>query len=388
MLRKIIFWSHLVCGIAAGFMIAVMSFTGAALTFEKDIIAWAESDARRVAVPAPGVTRLGVDEAVARALAVRPEIRVNNAMLSADPRDAVILGLPANALLAVNPYTGEVKDVTAPRTRAFMQTMRAWHMRLNFKAGPGNAGATINAAANLVFVFLALSGLVIWWPKLWQWRGLRPSLWFTGAKGKARDWNWHNVIGFWSLPMILVLAGTGVVLSYRWANNLVFHLAGETPPPNLIPPAPGPLNLSAPPVGAVVLSSDAAIAAVQKAYPEWSLVTVRFNPPRTSAPAAGAKPPRTLSLVVKERAPWPRFNQPTVTLDAYSGEIVRTEGYATLSPGMQARRWTRLLHSGEAMGRFVQLLSGLACLGGCVLVYTGFALTWRRFVATKKTPAT
>ena len=23
--------------------------------------------------------------------------------------------------------------------------------------------------------------------------------------------------------------------------------------------------------------------------------------------------------------------------------------------------------------------AGLACLGGCVLVYTGFALSWRRF---------
>lgn len=386
MIRKILFWSHLVCGVAAGLMIAIMSFTGAALTFEKDLIAWAERDARRVAAPATGTTRLGIDEAVARALAARPELRINNALLSADPLDAIILALPANAMLAVNPYTGEVKDVTAPRMRAFMQTMRAWHLRLNFKAGPGNAGAMINSAANLLFVFLALSGLVIWWPRIWQWRVLRPSVWFSGAKGKARDWNWHNVIGLWSLPMILVLAGTGVVLSYKWANTLVFQLAGETPPPNLAPPALPPLNLPAPPAGAAVLTSDAAVAAVQKAYPEWSLVTVRFNPPRSSAPATGAKPPRTLAVVVKEKAPWPRFNQPTVTLDAYSGEIVRTEGYATLSPGMQARRWLRLLHSGEAMGRFVQLLSGLACLGGCVLVYTGFALTWRRFFGTKKAP--
>ncbi|MFZ9748147.1 MAG: PepSY-associated TM helix domain-containing protein [Opitutaceae bacterium] len=388
MLRKIIFWSHLVCGVAAGLMIGIMSFTGAALTFEKDIIAWAERDTRRVPAPAPAAVRLGIDEAVARALAAKPDLRINNVTVSADPQDALILGLPGNAALAVNPHTGEAHAVTAPRMRAFMQMMRAWHLRLNFKPGPGNAGAMINAAANLIFVFLAVSGLVIWWPRIWQWRVLRPSLWFTRAEGKARDWNWHNVIGFWTLPLILVLAGSGVVLSYKWANTLVFQLAGEQPPPNLIPPAPPPLNLQAPPAGATPLTSDAAVAAVQKAYPEWSLVTVRFNPPRTTAPAAGAKPPRTLALVVKEKAPWPRFNQPTVTLDAYSGEIVRTEGYATLSPGMQARRWVRLLHSGEAMGRFVQLLSGLACLGGCVLVYTGFALTWRRFFGSQKGSAT
>lgn len=388
MFRTILFWSHLACGIAAGLLIAIMSFTGAALTFEKDLIAWAERDARRVPAPAPSAERLGLDEAVAQALAARPDLRINNVTISADPREALILGLPANAALAVNPYTRELKDVTAPRMRGFMQTMRAWHLRLNFKAGPGNAGATINSAANLLFVFLALSGLVIWWPRIWQWRVLRPSVWFSGAKGKARDWNWHNVIGIWTLPMILVLAGTGVVLSYKWANNLVFQLAGETPPPNLMPPPPAPLNLAVPPVGATPLSTDGAVAAVQKAYPEWSLITLRFNPPRTRAPTAGAKPSRTFTLTVKEKAPWPRFNQLTATLDAYSGDIVRTESYATLSPGMQARRWVRLLHSGEAMGRFVQLLSGLACLGGCVLVYTGFALTWRRFFGGKKAPAT
>ena len=32
-------------------------------------------------------------------------------------------------------------------------------------------------------------------------------------------------------------------------------------------------------------------------------------------------------------------------------------------------------------------LSGLACLGGCVLVYTGFALAWRRFFGGRKNAA-
>jgi uncharacterized iron-regulated membrane protein len=83
--------------------------------------------------------------------------------------------------------------------------------------------------------------------------------------------------------------------------------------------------------------------------------------------------------MVTERHPWPPFSVNSLALDPVSGEVKRTDNYATMSAGNRARRWIRLLHSGEALGPFVQFLSGLACLGGCVLVYTGVALAWRRF---------
>ncbi len=45
--RKIIFWLHLIAGVVAGIVILIMSATGVALAFEKEIIAWAERDVRR-----------------------------------------------------------------------------------------------------------------------------------------------------------------------------------------------------------------------------------------------------------------------------------------------------------------------------------------------------
>ncbi len=388
MFRKILFWAHLGAGLVAGVVVAIMCFTGAALTFEKDIVTWAERDARRIERPPSGTARLSPDDLVRRALAFRPEARIQNITVSADDADAVTLALPNNVVLAVNPYTGEVKEVRAPQTRAFMQEMRGWHTRLNFKAGPGNAGAAINGAANVLFVFLGVSGLILWWPRAWSLRVLRPSIWFVRARGKARDWNWHNVIGLWTLPLVLVLAGTGVVMSYRWANELVFKLAGDQPPQNLIPPALPPLKVGPPPANTTLLPPERLLAAAQKNYPEWVQATLRFNPPRTAQNVAAPPVQRTAVVVVKDAHPWPRFDTNTLTLDAYTGDVLRTEGYATLPPGLQARRWVRLLHSGEAFGKFIQFLSGLACVGGCVLVYTGFALAWRRFFGRKPATAT
>ena len=58
-LRKFIFWLHLIAGLGAGLVIAIMSFTGTALAFEKEIIAFAERDLRHVALPTPNATPEG-----------------------------------------------------------------------------------------------------------------------------------------------------------------------------------------------------------------------------------------------------------------------------------------------------------------------------------------
>ncbi|MEY2878806.1 MAG: hypothetical protein RLZZ15_1186 [Verrucomicrobiota bacterium] len=393
MLRKILFWSHLVCGLAAGALILVMSFTGAALAFEKDLLAWAERDARRLTVPATG-SRLTVDELLARARVAQPDVRIGSLTVARDPGEAATFTAPGNRTFCVNPYTGEVREALAPRTRAFMQAMRAWHTRLNVtpppapppgQPRPANPGAFANAAANCIFVFLCLSGLVLWWPRAWTWRALRPLLVFTPeARGRARDWNWHNAIGFWSLPLLLVLAGTGVVLSYRWAGDLVYRLAGETPPPPQIGPPPPPAlppaaraTVAAAPVG-LPLTAQGRLDAVKRATTGWTHITLRFAP-ALGASASDQPAPKTFSATVKERAAWPPFFARTLILDATTGGVRHTEEFAALSAGTRARRWIRLLHSGEALGRVVQALSGLACLGGCVLVYTGGALAWRRF---------
>jgi uncharacterized iron-regulated membrane protein len=58
---------------------------------------------------------------------------------------------------------------------------------------------------------------------------------------------------------------------------------------------------------------------------------------------------------------------------------MQSEQFSDLSAGRRLRSWTRFLHTGEALGLTGQALAGIACLGGCFLVYTGFALAWRRF---------
>ena len=52
----------------------------------------------------------------------------------------------------------------------------------------------------------------------------RPVLVFDRrAKGKARDFNWHHVFGFWmAIPLALVV-GSATVISFPWASDLAYR---------------------------------------------------------------------------------------------------------------------------------------------------------------------
>lgn len=416
-LRKVIFWLHLAAGLTAGLVIAVMSFTGAVLAFEHEIVEWAERDVRRIEVPA-SANSLPLDELLAKARAAAPEgAKPSGLTVSRDPYDAVAVNFGRDhGVYYVNQYTGAVVKPASERTHDFMHLMVDWHRWLTLSGDNRPLGKSITGACNLAFLFLAVSGLWLWWPRAWNARVLRPSLWFVrGASGKARDWNWHNVVGFWSLPVLVVLTISGAVIGYKWAGDLVYRAAGETPQ------APGAFaptfsaDFARPSPDARVLTYAETLAHLETAFPAWESITLRQGlPPRRGAPQpvalsvssgsspASAKPPaapsprqspkngggQPYSATVRESGTWFVAATTQVVLNPFTGDLIDRSGYADQTPGRQARTWLRYLHTGQALGWLGQLIAGLASLGGVLLVYTGFALSWRRFFSRKSSPVT
>ena len=401
--RKAVFWLHLATGLAAGLVIAVMCLTGAALAFEKQIVAWAERDVRRVEPPVPGAPRLSIDELQRKFREARPELRATVITVSTDPGDAVAFAVDRGVTCYLNPYTGAARQPTTTKARDFMRLMTDLHRWLALGGDNRATGKAVTGACNLAFLFLAVSGLVLWWPRKWRTKGLKRSLWFLrDATGHARDWNWHNVIGFWFLPVLIVLTASGAVISYRWASDLVYQAAGETPP---VPGGPGSSSIKVvqPPAGGRPLSYDALLVALQATSPGAESVTFRLGGFGPRAPGedrrvatstsdedrrGDARPPQAVSVTVKLPGVWPRIATTTLSLDPYTGAVLTREGFTDFSTGRRARTWLRFLHTGEALGLAGQFVAGLACIGGCFLVYTGLALAMGRFLGRKKNPPT
>ena len=385
--RKILFWFHLFAGVLAGVVIAVMCFTGVTLAFEKEIINWVEKESR-VAPAAVSSEPKPLDELLAAVREKHPGQRPSGITLKPDSTAAVLISFGRTNSFYVNPYTAEVREPSAQGTREFMRTMIAWHRFLGTNEDNRAIGKAITGACNVAFLVLALTGLYLWWPRKWTRDAFRAIAAMNfRLKGKARDWNWHNAIGLWSAPVLIVLTATAMPISYRWAGDVIYKLTGTTPPPpNAGPTTGSEVRVPEPEPGAKRLPMQDLLAAAQKEVPQWKEISFRLSTGgrggRAGANAetdAAPRGPQAVSVTVKERGAWPLFASITLSLDPFTGAVLKKETFASNTLGRQVRSWTRYLHTGEALGPAGQAVAGLASFGGLVLVWTGFALAIRRF---------
>lgn len=422
--RKVVFWLHLIAGVVAGVVVFVMSATGVALAFEKEIVAWAERDVRRVAPPTADAKPLGLDVLLAKLREQRSGERPSAITLEVDPTLAVAVSYGRTNAFYVNPYSGEIREQGAKGTREFMRVMIELHRFLGGQEEKNRAvGKAITGACNVAFLFLAASGLYLWWPRQWTKKILSAvGLMSFKLRGKARDFNWHNAVGLWCAPVLIVLTATAMPISYRWAGDLIYKLTGTTPPQGAGQGAATPtVEVPTPPPDSKPLGLEAIFAAAQKEFPQWQQISYRTggrggrpgganaaatntnttpiaatNTPAvaaTNAPAAnrergerrgegqreGRGPAQPVTLTIKTQGQWPLFSTTQLTIDPYTGNVLQKEGFSDQNLGRQVRSWTRFLHTGEALGVLGKAIAGLASAGALLLVWTGFALTWRRF---------
>jgi uncharacterized iron-regulated membrane protein len=367
---------HLIAGVSAGVVILIMSATGALLAFQPQILAWLERDVRVVERVEPAANRLDADHIVAAAMASRPDAAPASAVFEADPRAAVAVSFGREGTVWVNPYSGRVLGEGASTARAFFQRTTEWHRWLAMQ-GEGRATArAITGASNLAFLLLGLSGLYLWMPRKWSLKNVRAVAWFQrSGTPRARDFNWHNAIGLWCAPAIIVMAATAVVMSYPWANRLVYRMAGTPlPAQQSRPPAEGAgRNAERAAAPAAPANVDRAIAQAAERMPTWKSMTVRFAP--------GAARPLSLSLV--DGSYWNAYARSTLTVDAATGAALRWDPYTAQTRGQKWRGWIRFAHTGELGGVMAQGVAGVACVGGVFLVWTGLSLALRRLAASR-----
>jgi uncharacterized iron-regulated membrane protein len=377
-IRTTLFWVHLTAGIVAGTVIFVMSVTGTLLACQQSVLRMIESSQRTVAVPPVGA-RLEFDEMLARLRAAVPGAQPATVTFESAPDAAVMVALSDQTIAFVNPYTGELLGRGSARARGVYRSLTNWHRYLALEGAQRPTGRAITGACNAAFLLLAISGLYLWWPKQWTWRHLRPVVWFRGGlSGRARDFNWHNAIGLWCAPVIVILTATGMVISYTWASNLVYTLTGSP-----VPSAPGRgagpaggAERGAPARAAEAPRTEPRTASLEQAFlagaaqvPTWRTMIVRL-------PARGAGP---VSLSISDREHWNAFARSTLTIDSATGERVRWDPYERSTLGQKTRGWMRFAHTGELGGVPGEVIAGLASAGGGFLVFTGVSLSLRRF---------
>ena len=375
--RRALFWIHLAVGITAAIVILMLAVTGVILTYEAQLNQWALRE-YRADRPASDVAPLRLDELIARVTGDQPEGLVASVALNRDPREPAVVELDGGETVYVDRFTGERLGDGNTRTRRVLQSVLYWHRWFALDGQYRLIGRTVVAVANVGFLFLLVSGIYLWWPSTGGRAAWRLALWFRpGLRGRTRDFNWHNVIGFWSFVPLAVIVFSGATISYQWAADLVHRLAGDTPP---FQQSPRPWESDArrdPPVApdpaAALIELQPLATKAGAETPGWRTLTIDL-------PASMHD--RVVVAVDRGNGRQPSKSE-DLLFDGTTGELVGRAGYPTFSRGFQARRWLRFAHTGEVYGVVGQTVAGAVSLGVAVLVWTGLAMSWRRFLGSR-----
>jgi uncharacterized iron-regulated membrane protein len=372
--RRVLFWMHLSTGVLVGALILFFSITGALLAYERPIIHAAD---KRFYQPDPSGPRLPLGEMVARAaqaLPASPEMLI----LHHDPNWPLEIQTADRAVYFVDPHSGRIQGPASPHPRAFFAQVTALHRWFGL-ANAGHAAATaLKGVVVLLFLFLLASGAYLWMPGRWAHHSVRGGIVPRfDARGRARSYNWHKVTGFWFVLPLAILAGTGVIMAYPWANALLFRIAGSPVPVRGERPnqrRPGGERKRALPA-----HLDQVFALAASDTKDWQTVTLRLPPS-----------PAGLSFTVDRGDGGQPQMREQVFINPKTREIVRREPFAAMSRGQQWRMWVRFTHTGEAGGWWGETLAFLTAWGAVMLAFTGSALSlgrlqrWRRSTNQKR----
>jgi uncharacterized iron-regulated membrane protein len=232
-MRKLFLKLHLWLALPFGVIITVLCLSGAALVFEKEITEAAYPDL--YFVPKVGVETLPTDSLVQCVTKVLPDsVSVTSITPSADPTRTwrVSLSKPRRSSLYINPYTGEV---TGRYERApfflFMFRLHRWLLDTTHRDSKGFPwGKMIVGYSTLAFLFVLLSGIVIWVPRTRK--ALKNRLRIEHRKGGRRLWyDMHVATGFYAFLFLLLMAVTGLTWSFGWYRTGFYWLFGADATP-------------------------------------------------------------------------------------------------------------------------------------------------------------
>jgi len=355
--RKRLLQFHLAAGLTAGLVLTIMAAAGVLMVFRPQLELRAYPELFSVA---PGTKRLSLDTLAANAAAVHPGRKMNQIRFWSAPTRSAMIRCANGDQIYLDPWTGRVLGMQN-RYRGLFGRAEDIHRFLGLGSG---VGTHVTAVAALLFIFIILSGLVLWLPSAW--RAVRSALMLNfGLTGRARLLNWHRTLGAYAAVFVLLSALTGLPHAYDWYERGVYRIAGSP-----LPEAPVASPAEA---GAPLRPIETIWRRAHSELPDYEWANVSF-------PKAGDN--ATEIWIVSADAPHPHARS-QYYVDATTGTLLRATPYAESSAGHKLFYWMLAWHLGQAGGPVTQVLVFLATLCVSVLAVTG---AWAYFRRTRREP--
>lgn len=268
-----------------------------------------------------------------------------------------------NKLVYVNQYTGEILGVYNEKYDVFT-ILKYLHWSLLLKAdwGPYVVGIPV-----VIFIIMLITGIVLWWPQ--NKKARKGRFWFNWKNVKTwkrRNYDLHNVLGFYASFIALLMSITGIYFTYPYVKN-VFNLAlsGSLE-------LPKDKEIKSPDSLQVKNNSvfDLTAQETRKLYPASSSFRISLN-------GKNKKGKELKNIPVTIYGKDGRFSERNIIIfDKYSGKLLANKPHQKLNNAEKYANANYDIHTGSYFGLFgkiIWFMTGLICAS---MPVTGFLVWW------------
>lgn len=365
---------HLWLGLASGIIVLFLSVTGCIFVFNEEISNWLRKDV------------LYVTEKAEKTLPVSQLWETTQQQIGERIKDAsiVVYNNPDKAwtfrsykrkdkpdsifhfgnieyyqTVYVNPYTGKVLGVY-DETTDFFNIVKMLHWSLLLET---EIGQPIIGWGTFTFVIMLITGIILWWPKNKAARKQR--VWFqwkATTQWKRKNYDLHNILGFYIASIAIIIAFTGMVWAFTWFQAIVYVAgSGTTTPPDVkteksIVTKPGTIS-----------ALDTTLQICREKYPSAS--AYNYGKP------AGATDVINVYVQQVDGAYYINHN---LQVDQYTGKLLSQRDHSAKNFGEKLITANYDIHVGAILGIPGKILAFIACFICGMLPVTGFLIWYGR----------
>ncbi|WP_437921431.1 PepSY-associated TM helix domain-containing protein [Sphingobacterium sp. LRF_L2] len=387
---------HLWFGLISGIIIVVICLMACLWVFHTEITDLLIPKKEKQFIAARYESLLAPSEIIAIADSLYPQETVRGITYTRDSPVSFTVNVKANdtakraepQIHLLHPYTGAYLGLKTEDTseegvlREKLESFFAWTLQGHrFLWLPRDIGRPIVNYATLVFSITLITGLVWWYPKKWTKSTREKSFtvkWKAGWKRLNLDL--HNVFGFYSFLLVLLLAITGMYYGITWFNKALYWSTnwGES----LAERRP--------------ISSDTTQMHVLHNFPkafdkQIATILAQYKDPyylNISYPDT-AKADGPISVFIRNNMDR-QFNNRYYSFDRYTAEFLPNsvslfnKDFYELNAGEKFRRLNYDIHVGSIWGLPTKFLAFFLTLIAGSLPITGFIIWYNRKWGKKK----
>ena len=369
---------HLYMGLVTGLVILITCFTGAVLVFEEELQHLFNKERYYVQ---RGAQRQPLDDLVSAVQQKIPGAQVVGVKVFTDDVRSAELnytvkkkdagkkkpaggeGRPqGNTRLTafVNPYTAQVIALYNYRDTFFYSMMSLHRWLLS-----GAAGKLITGISTLVFLFIIITGIVLWWPKTKNILVQRLKVKWKGG-WKRLNHDLHIVLGFYSCIVLFIFAFTALAWSFDWFNKGIYSVT-KSP----MQPFKAPVVANQP--GQPVISFEDVLQLARNSIVDAQYYNISAPKDSLSAYAIA---------VLSTKAPHETATDNYYT-DRYEAIIIGSQKFGERNLGQRVRATFKPVHTSAIFGFPSKIIGFIACLLGASFPVTG-TIMWLNRIKKKK----